>query len=87
MPSSTIAPPPLPTARCASAISASVPPSPLLSARSRMTTYFSVTTTISAHRISESTPSTACGAAAADVPLAATTASRSAYKGLVPMSP
>ena len=26
-----------------------------------MTTYFSVTTTISAHRISESTPSTACG--------------------------
>ena len=30
-----------------------------------MTTYFSVTTTISAHRISESTPSTACGVASA----------------------
>ena len=78
MPSSTITALPLPTARCASAISASVPPSPLLSARSRMTTYFSVTTTMSAHRISESTPSTACGAAAAELPLAATTASRNA---------
>ena len=33
-----------------------------------MTTYFSVTTTISAHRISESTPSTACGLAVARVP-------------------
>ena len=36
----------------------SVPPSPLLSARSRSTTYLSVTTMISDHRISESTPST-----------------------------
>ncbi len=35
-----MAPALLPMARCASAISASVPPSPLLSARSRMTTYF-----------------------------------------------
>ena len=50
----------------------------VLSARSRMTTYFSVTTTINAHRISESTPSTACGVASAAPPLAATTASRSA---------
>ncbi len=81
--------PPLTTARCASAISASVPPSPWLSARSRITTYFSVTTTISAHRISESTPSTAPGSTAPVVtpPLAAITASRSAYNGLVPMSP
>ena len=47
-----------PSARWASAISASVPPSPLLSARSRMTTYLSVTMTISAQRISDSTPST-----------------------------
>ena len=68
------------TARCASAIKASVPPSPWLSARSRISTYFSVTTTISAHRISESTPSTACGSTAAvgPLPLAAITASRSA---------
>ena len=35
-----------------------VPPSPLLSARSRIRTYLSVTVTISAQRISESTPST-----------------------------
>src|ERR1700675_2345054 len=54
-------PAPEPTARCASAINARVPPSPLLSARSRITTYFSVTTTISAHRINDTTPSTACG--------------------------
>ena len=33
--------PAAPSARCASAISASVPPSPLLSARSRISTYFS----------------------------------------------
>ena len=71
-------PAPLPTARCASAISASVPPSPWLSARSRITTYFSVTTMISAHRISDTTPSTACVVTTPDGPLAATTASRSA---------
>ena len=46
-------------ARNASAISASVPPSPLLSARSRISTYLSVTTTISAQKISERTPRTA----------------------------
>lgn len=76
------------TARCARAISASVPPSPLLSARSRMTTYFSVTTTISAHRMSDTTPNTAIGVTRVGSPLlAATTASRRAYNGLVPMSP
>ena len=78
MPSSTIAPAPLLTARCASAISASVPPSPWLSARSRITTYFSVTTMISAHRISERTPSTAAYVAPPSDPLAAMMASRNA---------
>ena len=47
-----------PTAREASAIKVSVPPSPLLSARSRITTYFSVTMMNSAHRMSDTTPST-----------------------------
>ncbi len=47
-----------PSARLASAVSESVPPSPLLSARSRMSTYLAVTVMISAHRISDSTPST-----------------------------
>ena len=47
-----------PSARLASAVSESVPPSPLLSARSRISTYFSVTVMISAHTISDSTPST-----------------------------
>ena len=47
-----------PSARVASAVSESVPPSPLLSARSRISTYLIVTTTISAHRIIDSTPST-----------------------------
>ncbi|MGY4296288.1 hypothetical protein ACVWXN_004383 [Bradyrhizobium sp. i1.4.4] len=70
--------PPVPTARWASAISASVPPSPLLSARSRITTYLSVTTTMSAHRISESTPSTAAGVGTPSAPEAAITASRNA---------
>ena len=51
-----------------------------------MTTYFSVTTTIRAHRMSEITPMTAWGAAS-PLLLAAVTASRSAYSGLVPMSP
>ena len=44
--------------RWSSAIRASVPPSPLLSARMIKSTYFSVTTTISAHSISDMTPST-----------------------------
>ena len=47
-----------PSARVASAVSDSVPPSPLLSARSSTSTYLIVTTTISAHTISDSTPST-----------------------------
>ena len=47
-----------PSARWPSAISDSVPPSPLLSARSSSSTYFAVTTMNSAHRISDSTPST-----------------------------
>ena len=47
-----------PSARVASAVSESVPPSPLLSARSRISTYLSVTVMISAHRISDRTPST-----------------------------
>ncbi len=45
-----------PSARKASAVSASVPPSPLLSARSRISTYFRVTTKISDQKISDSTP-------------------------------
>ena len=47
-----------PNARRPSAISDSEPPSPWLSARSSSSTYFAVTTMISAHRISDSTPST-----------------------------
>ena len=47
-----------PSARLASAVSESVPPSPLLSARSRISTYLAVTTMISAHRMSDSTPNT-----------------------------
>ncbi len=49
--------------RCASAISASVPPSPLLSARTRMRTYLIVTTMISDQRISDRTPRTLSSAA------------------------
>ena len=45
-----------PSARKANAVSASVPPSPLLSARSRISTYFRVTTKISDQKISDSTP-------------------------------
>ncbi len=48
----------LPSARVASAVSESVPPSPLLSARSRMRTYLRVTVMMSAQTMSESTPST-----------------------------
>ena len=62
-----------------------MPPSPRLSARIIKTTYLSVTTTMSAHAISESTPTT----------LSCTTGklwpppkdSFIAYSGLVPMSP
>ncbi len=50
---------PLRSERCPSAISASTPPSPLLSARSSNSTYFAVTTSKSAHRIRDSVPITA----------------------------
>ena len=49
----------MPGDRCASAARASVPPSPLLSARMMMMTYFTVTTRISAQKIMESEPITA----------------------------
>ena len=66
-----------PSARVASAVKDSVPPSPLLSARSRISTYLMVTTTISDQRIRESTPSTVSRVTGPDSP-AATTASRNA---------
>ncbi len=47
-----------PSARLASAVSESVPPSPLLSARSRISTYLAVTVMSNAHTISDSTPRT-----------------------------
>jgi hypothetical protein len=75
-----------PSARCPSAISESVPPSPLLSARNSNSTYLAVTTMNSDHRISESTPSTMMRDAG--WPSAAwVTASRNAYSGDVPISP
>ncbi len=82
MPSSATTPAALlkrPTARVASAIKVSVPPSPLLSARSNMTTYFKVTMMNSAHRISDTTPSTVSrGSSAAFGADAAMMASRKA---------
>ena len=66
-----------PSARVASAVSDRVPPSPLLSARSKIRTYFRVTTTISDHRINERTPSTMFCVSGA-LPCAAITASRNA---------
>jgi hypothetical protein len=66
-----------PTARNASAIRASVPPSPLLSARSRISTYLTVTTRISAQRIIDSTPST-ISRVTGPAPAAAVAASRNA---------
>src|ERR1044072_1487599 len=75
----------IPGERCASAASASVPPSPLLSARMINVPYLIVTTTISAQKISDAEPMTArCPGSA---PPAARTDSRIAYNGLVPMSP
>ena len=47
-----------PIARCASAISATVPPSPLLSSRISTKTYFTVTMRTSAQKISEMMPIT-----------------------------
>src|SRR3954447_9525303 len=75
-----------PNARCPNAISDSVPPSPLLSARNSSRTYFAVTTTKSAQRISDNTPSTMTRVTG--WPSAApATASRNAYSGEVPISP
>jgi len=67
-----------PSARWPSAIRESVPPSPLLSARSRMRTYLIVTVTISAHRIRERTPSTISRVTTLVPALAAMAASRNA---------
>src|ERR1700761_453812 len=75
-----------PNARCPSAISDSVPPSPLLSARSSSSTYLAVTTMKSAHRIRLSTPSTSVRVTGWPSDAAAT-ASRNAYSGEVPISP
>ena len=66
-----------PNARVASAVNDRVPPSPLLSARSSRSTYLIATTTINAHTISESTPSTMSRVTGPDS-TAATTATRNA---------
>ncbi len=50
-----------PSAFLANAMSERMPPSPLLSMRSRIATYFTVTIRNSAHRISETVPSTSSG--------------------------
>ena len=78
MPQNTTAPVFLFNARWANAIRASVPPSPLLSARSRMSTYFSVTTTINAQRMSESDAEHRLVRHGPSFPTAAVTASRKA---------
>src|ERR1700676_725201 len=75
-----------PSARWPSAINDSVPPSPLLSARSSSSTYFAVTTTNSAHRIRLSTPSTTTRETGWPWE-APDTASRKAYNGEVQISP
>src|SRR5436190_7321966 len=61
---------------------ANVPPSPLLSALSRTSTYLSVTMSNIVHTMMDRMPGTASGP-----PLEAFTASRRAYSGLVPISP
>ena len=66
-----------PSARVASAVSDSVPPSPLLSARSRTSTYLIVTTMTSAQTIIDSTPSTVSRVTGPDS-AAASTATRNA---------
>jgi hypothetical protein len=65
-------------ARWARATSVSVPPSPLLSARSKMKTYLQVTTRIKDHRISDNTPITVSRVTMPLCPEAAATASRKA---------
>ncbi len=71
-------PRPPPSAREASAISASVPPSPLLSARKRISTYLAVTTKSSAQMISDRMPSTTGSLTGLPGPTAASTDSRTA---------
>ncbi len=66
-----------PSAFRASAISERMPPSPLLSMRSRIATYFTVTIMNSAQRISETVPITSSGSRMPSV-RAGTSASRKA---------
>ena len=68
-----------------SVLSASTPPSPRLSARSTKVTYFTEITRINDHRISDSRPRMLISLTA--IPCAGLKHSRSAYSGLVPMSP
>ena len=68
----------LPMAVNASAVSANVPPSPLLSARRRISTYFNVTTISSDQKISDKTPNTAAWVTTPCSPPEAKMASRSA---------
>ena len=71
--------------REASASSASMPPSPPLSKRRTMVTYFSETISVIDQNIIDSTASTF--ASLNGRPCAPVSASLNAYKGLVPMSP
>jgi hypothetical protein len=68
------------------AISAMMPPSPLLSARRISATYLNETTTISDQNTSESMPSTFSGVIGTGW-WALPKTSLMAYSGLVPMSP
>src|SRR5512138_1445116 len=70
---------------CASAISAMMPPSPRLSARMMSSTYFRVTTTISAQKMVDRPPRMFSGVSA--MPCVGENVSFTAYSGLVPMSP
>src|SRR5690348_960788 len=72
-------------ARCASAIIAMIPPSPLLSARMMKVTYFSATTISNVHSTSDSTPSTLN--VVTGMPCWSLKASLKVYSGLVPRSP
>lgn len=64
---------------------ASMPPSPLLSARSTYTWYFSVTRMTKVQKIKDRTPRTLASVTA--TPWTPLKHSLMAYKGLVPMSP
>ena len=72
------------TAVVASASIAISPPSPLLSARSTSSTYFSETMIVIVQKISDSTPRMLSCVAGTRPPW---NTSFSAYSGLVPMSP